>query len=74
MIQVDSGLLATLFFVNYSFYILKLLPNQGYCVQSADCYNSENLQKNVFAVQFAKLFIEESPDLRIEFSPTLDWP
>jgi hypothetical protein len=51
---------------------LKLLPDQGYCVQSADFYNSEALQKNMFAIQFVELFIEASPDLRIEPKPTLE--
>jgi len=53
---------------------LQLLPDGGYCVQSADFYHqppSEAQQQNLDR-QFLELLAEQSPDERDSLHPTLE--
>jgi hypothetical protein len=48
----------------------KLIPDGGYCVQSADYYYS-NQERN-FKQQFIELLLEDSPDLRSSVFASLE--
>lgn len=50
----------------------RLLPDGGYCVQSADFFRLNQVDKQDFNRQQVELFLEQSPDDRSGLWPTLD--
>lgn len=49
----------------------RLLPDGGYCVQSADFFRLNESEKEGFEQQQIELFLEQSPDERSGLWPTL---
>lgn len=50
----------------------RLLPDGGYCVQSADFFRLNQVDKQDLNRQQIELFLEQSPDERSELWPTLE--
>lgn len=50
----------------------RLLPDGGYCVQSADFFRLNERKMKNFNQQQTELFLEQSPDERSGLWPTLD--
>ena len=50
----------------------RVLPDYGYCVQSADYYSEANTSSEAFEKQFIELFTEQDPDDRSGISSTLE--
>lgn len=50
----------------------RLIPDGGYCVQSADFFTLNQVGKQDFNRQQIELFLEQSPDVRSGLWPTLD--
>jgi len=50
----------------------RVLPDDGYCVQSADYYPEAKASAEGFERQFIELFTEQEPDDRSGIFPTLE--